>query len=318
MRNYRGFEFNSGYPECELRLDNIKHILNPQVLSSIMQPHLKTYNTFQGISFNGNLGDFASAQDAVEIVEYLVNQGVPVYINTNGSLRNTAWWAQLALPNVTIGFALDGLADTHSLYRQDTDWHKIIKNAQSFIAAGGRAIWRFVPFDHNRHQEEMCKKMASKMGFAEFENIYDGRDNTPVFTRTGEYSHQIGTDSGPPNLIPNVRELVKGHVTWFDSKTVKSLKDTTLLNLHCIHKVGQEIYIAADGTVYPCCYLGFYPATMSHPGNDQLWPLVQENNALEYDLEHCMQWFDRVEQTWQRESIADGRLYACVNSCGRT
>jgi hypothetical protein len=57
---------------------------------------------------------------------------------------------------------------------------------------------------------------------------------------------------------------------------------------------------------------------MIHPGNNQLRPLVQENNALKYDLEHCMQWFDRVEQTWQKESIADGRLYACVNSCGKT
>lgn len=314
MRNYRGFEFNSGYPDAELSLVNIKHILSTPVLHQLSLNRTKNLQ----VNFNGNLGDFASAHDAAEIVEYLVDNGVHVYINTNGSLRNTAWWQRLALPNVEIGFALDGLADTHALYRQDTDWHKIIKNAQAFIAAGGHAIWRFVPFDHNRHQQAQCQQLAKDLGFDKFENIYDGRDRTLVFTRTGDYSHHIGAKFNADVSVPNVRELIQGHVTWFNAQTVKSEKDVTPLKLHCVHKVNREIYIAADGTVYPCCYLGFYPDTMKHPGNDQLRPLIQENNALVHDLEHCMQWFERVEQTWQRESIADGRLYACVNSCGRT
>jgi sulfatase maturation enzyme AslB (radical SAM superfamily) len=54
-------------------------------------------------------------------------------INTNGSLRPKTWWQKLASPNVTIGFALDGLADTHARYRQDTDWHRIIQNAQHIL-----------------------------------------------------------------------------------------------------------------------------------------------------------------------------------------
>ena len=64
-------------------------------------------------------------------------------------------------------------------------------------------------------------------------------------------------------------------------------------------------------------FLGFYPGQMIHPGNEQLLPLVRENNALEYDLEHCVKWFNSVEQTWSRASVNDGRLYQCVNSCNR-
>ena len=56
---------------------------------------------------------------------------------------------------------------------------------------------------------------------------------------------------------------------------------------------------------------------MNHPGNQELAPLVKENNALEYDLEHCLNWFDSVEETWQKESIAQGRLYQCVNTCNK-
>ena len=303
MRNYRGMDYNSGYPDTELTLAQFQHIVGPVI-------HQLTH-----ANFNGNLGDFASAQDALEIVEYLVAHNIIININTNGSLRNNDWWRRLAHPNVTIGFALDGLADTHALYRQDTDWNRIIAHAQAFIIAGGRAKWRFVPFDHNRHQEDQCRQMAKDMGFVEFENIYDGRDSGPVFSRTGEFSHRIGTDSGPADHIPQIKDLVQSHITWFDQRTVQSDKDVADLKLRCQHKIKQEIYLAADGSIYPCCYLGFYPATMHHPGNSQTKQLVQENNALQHDLAHCLDWFESVEQTWSRDSIADGRLYQCVNSC---
>ena len=88
--------------------------------------------------------------------------------------------------------------------------------------------------------------------------------------------------------------------------------------MNCIHKKDQEIYIAADGSVYPCCFLGFYPHTMSHPGNKELAPMVQENNALQYPLEHCLNWFESVEQAWSKSSIAEGRPYQCVSTCGKT
>jgi sulfatase maturation enzyme AslB (radical SAM superfamily) len=304
MRNYRGLDYNSGYPLTELSLAQFKHILQPKFLEQLSK----------GVSFNGNLGDFGSARDAVEIVEYLSEHQVPVYINTNGSVRTPEWWARLARPNVRIGWALDGLADTHSLYRQDTNWQKIIDNARAFITAGGYAIWRFIPFDHNRHQEQQCIKLAQELGFARFENIHEGRDRGPVFSRSGDFSHWLGA---PQDYNPDMQSMVNDHITWFDHRTVKPVKDTPVLNMVCQHKRLQEIYIAADGTVWPCCFLGFYPGQMTHPGNEQLLPLVRENNALEYDLEHCVAWFDSVEQTWERSSVNDGRLYQCVNSCNR-
>ena len=217
------------------------------------------------------------------------------------------------MPGVSVGFALDGLADTHHLYRQDTDWQKIIDNAKAYIAAGGAAVWRFVPFDHNRHQEQACKDMSRELGFKRFQNIYDGRDRGPVYKRDGEFSHWLGPtqQSAPP-----IKDMLHSHVTWFKAETIQVPMDTADIKYNCQHKRAQEIYIAADGTVYPCCYLGFYPGQMTHPGNEQLWPLVHENNALEYGLEHSMAWFDAVEATWAKASIRDGRLYQCVNSCG--
>lgn len=304
VRNYRGHDYNSGYPTCELTLVDIEKMFTAKVLSQL-----------QGCTanFNGNVGDFSNARDGVEIVKFFIDHNIKVTINTNGSTRSTDWWSKLAMPGVSIGFALDGLADTHHLYRQDTDWQKIIDNASAYIAAGGHAVWRFVPFDHNRHQEQACKDMSRVLGFRRFENIYDGRDRGPVYKRDGEFSHWLGPaqQSAPP-----IKDMLQSHVTWFRAETVDVPKDTADIKYNCQHKRAQEIYIAADGTVYPCCYLGFYPGQMTHPGNEQLLPLVHENNALEYGLEHSMAWFDAVEATWAKASISQGRLYQCVNSCG--
>jgi hypothetical protein len=56
---------------------------------------------------------------------------------------------------------------------------------------------------------------------------------------------------------------------------------------------------------------------MSHPGNKELAPMVKENNALEYSLEHCLEWFESIEQAWNHSSIAEGRPYQCVSTCGK-
>jgi sulfatase maturation enzyme AslB (radical SAM superfamily) len=307
MRNFQGYDYNSGYPLTELTLAQFKQIFTPTFLKQ-----LKT------VLFNGNLGDFGLARDAKEIVKYVVDHNVPVTITTNGSMRSPEWWAELALPGVVIGFALDGLEDTHGLYRQDTNWHSIIANAGAFIRAGGTATWRFITFDHNRHQIEQCKQLARELGFSSFIDISEGRDQTLVYTRTGKYSHQIGKlyPEEVKDSPPLIKDLIESHVTWFDHRTVVNPKDTTPFNFVCEHLTQKELYVAADGTVYPCCFLGFYPTTMHHPGNSQLKQLVKENSALEYGLEHTLQWFDKVEQSWSRNSIADGRLYQCVNSCG--
>lgn len=321
MRNYRGLDYNSGYPLCELTLDNFKKIVTPEVLQHLIRPmphdpvndgtFRSKYPGFMGLLFNGNLGDFASASDAVDIVEYVSQYNVPVRIQTNGSARSPEWWARLAFPNVVVGFALDGLADTHSLYRQDTDWHRVIRNASALIAAGGRAWWRFIPFDHNRHQKQQCEQLSRELGFENFVEIYDGRDTTPVFDRRGNFSHSIGV----PYSNVDISTLLHSHIANLIS-VPRHANDIENLKIGCIHKKNREIYLAADGSIYPCCFLGFYPKTMNHPGNQQLSPMVQENNALEFGLEHCMQWFNTVEQSWSRPSIQQGRLYQCVASCG--
>lgn len=300
-RNYFGFDYNGGYPVTELALPQIQKILLPDFLSQITE-----------VQLNGNLGDFGSAKQGPEIVRYLLDSGVKkIIINSNASMRSSEWWAQLALPGVEVHFAIDGLADTHQLYRQNTNWHRVIDHAKAFIAAGGRAVWQFIPFDHNRHQESACRKLARDLGFVDFFLNDQGRDSGPVFDRSGKLVRWLRKDPGPD---PDVNDLIHMHETWFDPATVP---DDTHMEISCMTKNLKTIYLAADGTVYPCCYLGFYPDSMKHPGNSQIKPLIENNNALIHGLEASLNWFHNVEHAWNHATIAQGRPYICVQSCGK-
>jgi MoaA/NifB/PqqE/SkfB family radical SAM enzyme len=307
VRNFRGSHHNSGYPLTELTLDNIQKIFNKTFLENI-----------KVINFNGNLGDFGMASDAISIVNYFLdNCNAEIQIETNGSMRTPDWWEQLVSDRVIILWALDGIDDTtHQLYRIGADFDRALKNALAYISKGGNACWKFIPFKHNLDQQEQAGKMSQLLGFKEF-IIYDqGRNTGPVYDKKGKFSHWLGE---PDNLgSPSLEDQLKNHYSWFDPSTVIAKtgisEDCTL---HCNHLESNEIYVAADGSVYPCCFLGFYPKTMHHPGNLQIKNLISKNNAIEYGLEQSIEWFDQLYKSWQKPTVASGKPFICLQTCGR-
>jgi len=306
MRNYRGYTYNGGYPIIELTLPQIQKIFPVDFLKQI-----KTIN------FNGNLGDFGLAKNAALIVKHLLDcSDAQIQIETNGSMRTPAWWGQLAHPRVKILWALDGTNnDTHQLYRIGANYDKALKNALGFISMGGNAIWKFIPFKHNVHQCSDAERLSKQLGFSDFILYDQGRNQGPVYTHDGQFSHWLG-NSEPE--APPVTELLKDHETWFDPSTVIAKTDISdNYRIDCMHLQGKEIYIAANGDVYPCCYLGFYPDSMNFPGNSQIKKMVFENNALEHSLEHCIKWFADLYSSWNKKTVSDGKPFICLQTCGK-
>jgi hypothetical protein len=50
--------------------------------------------------------------------------------------------------------------------------------------------------------------------------------------------------------------------------------------------------------------------------NKQISTLVAKNNALEYPLQQCIEWFAAVKKSWQISSYDQGRLVVCDDYCG--
>lgn len=303
-RNFRGVDvLTDTYPVCDMKIDQAKKIFPVEFIQQLKR-----------LLINGNHGDFVTASDGLDIVKYFIdsNPNIEIEISTNGSARPNIWSELGKLKQVQIDFRLDGLADTHYLYRQNTNWQFIIDNAVKFINAGGQAVWSMIVFNHNRHQIDECRQLSKQLGFLKFELVEAGRDTMPVFTSDRRLSHVIGDYQGKTDF----EELWKDSHTYLvdPGGAVRNEKNNWPIN--CYAKKEQEIYVSANGEVYPCCWLGFYPLNSSRrSSNDQLKPLIKNNNALDYSIEESIKWFNQIEETWHL-SVPEGKIFACNEACG--
>jgi MoaA/NifB/PqqE/SkfB family radical SAM enzyme len=302
-RNLFGYPHNFGYKETNLTLDLIKKSFSTEFIQQLRH-----------ILINGNFGDFVSNPESVEIIRYFrqSNKKAQIRISTNGSARTDDFWQELAtIGDIEVRFCLEGLEDTHHLYRQDTNWKKILHNAKIFIEAGGIAVWKMIKFDHNLHQIESCQKLSKELGFAEFLLVDEGRSDGPVFDRNGNLSHIIGKWDGPTTI----EDIIKGPLFVlgvFDKRK----------KISCYAKNSRSIYVSADGKVYPCCWLGFSPETFENQyftnNNKQIKEIMTNNSLHDFDLETCMQWFKNVENSWTKKSYQEGLIRLCDRHCGHS
>ena len=226
-------------------LERYKKIINLDVLSQI-----------RALYFCGNYGDPLLNNSLLAMVKYSVNvnPNIEIRIHTNGSLRSTKWWTELAhaLPdNHKVIFAIDGLSDTHRLYRIGTDYHKILANATAFIKAGGRAEWAFIRFKHNEHQIDEAKNIAKQLKFEEFTMKDSSRfllDGTfPVYNKDRETLYHLQSSQ-------------YSEIKFIDKKVLDNYKNivaTAKIDCHAIRQ--KEVYINAQGHVFPCCWLAMVP-----------------------------------------------------------
>lgn len=289
-----------GYTKRHLTLENVKKIITPDLNKQITN----------GI-ICGNFGDPIMNPELLEIVRYL---DFPVSIATNASMQTEKFWKELAKENVVVLFKIDGLEDTHHLYRRKTNYNKIIKNAETFIAAGGRAFWSMIKFDHNKHQIDQCRELSKKMGFKQFELVDHGRDTGPVFNDNGELEYVLGNYNGSLEF-----EYFKSMIQNDEYLDLSTVKPPDFVP-ECETLKKQKIYINSNGEIFPCCFMAFDPGRYKGSNwhktiNKQILKYVKNNNALENTLEECIEWFNTIPACWYKEDYSNGRMLICDSSC---
>ena len=87
-----------------------------------------------------------------------------------------------------INFDLDGLWDTHHIYRINTKFENVFNNAKSVISTTKAQVhWKYIVFEHNKHQVEKAKELAIKEGFHTFSTVKTNRDFSPP--SSGKFVH---------------------------------------------------------------------------------------------------------------------------------
>jgi len=127
------------------------------------------FESSRKIVLSGSLGEPTCYPKLFELLEYCFskNPELQFAITTNGFTHNEEWWKELAKKfnkRSYVIFGIDGLEDTHSRHRRGTDFHQIIKNAKSFISAGGCLLIQTIVFKYNEHQLPEIRKLADDIG----------------------------------------------------------------------------------------------------------------------------------------------------------
>jgi MoaA/NifB/PqqE/SkfB family radical SAM enzyme len=316
-RNFHGGETNPLLIENDLDLEKFKKIIPKELLSQL-----------NSIYFCGNYGDPLLNNDLLYIVKHIceTNPDIRLDIHTNGSLRNIKWWNDLAesLPkNHLVFFGIDGLDDTHSIYRIGTNYKKIIENAKAFINAGGKARWVYLTFKHNEHQLDDAKKIAEELGF---ESFYEKQTSRFISERTFPVIDKDG------KFLYNLEPASTEKVTIIKKETVENYKEILkTAKIECKVKKDKSIYIDVNGYIWPCCYVGAVPYQYSKPNqniNDYIvYNREQLNRVIGYfgDIENFnlnkktikeIIDSDEWQTIWENE-FKKNSLPVCSRTCGK-
>jgi len=193
------------------------------------------FSSLRWLSFSGNFGDPCTNVELPEIAAYFKKMCPSLMLmgSTNGSVQNSEWWGKLG-QHYTDGnmyFSLDGLADNHTRHRIGTNFNRIIENIKGFTDAGGVAYWQFILFDHNENQVQEAEEMARDIGCTRF-FVIPSREYNADFQR-------------PANSTFSLKDEIFTRYQRRSSGT----DDRAL----CKPVKNHSIYLAADGTVHPCC-----------------------------------------------------------------
>jgi len=317
-RNKNGGEVNQYLDNRELTLKDIQNVLDPERIKKLKKVYMC-----------GNFGDPIAAKDTLKVFEYLRtnNPDMNLSMNTNGSLHNPTWWRKLVHLRVTVRFSIDGLKDTNHIYRQNTDFDKIIENAKAFIQDGGYAIWDYLVFGHNEHQVEEARELSEKLGFKQFVAKKTGRFFSNSKTKGKESHTGLNKKSGekikiekPKNDKYKNKALEKEELLVEQYGSLDNYLEQT--DIAC--KVYErEIYISAEGLVLPCCWLADQLYKWYWPEKHApIWKLIKDKRDINikfHNLDEILngETFNKIQESWHARSFKDGRLKVCALKCGK-
>jgi len=287
-RNQNGGEMNPHLKNRELPLKTLCRTFPPSRVKQL-----------EKVYFSGNYGDPILSNALLPFLQYLKqhNKNISLSVTTNGCSRPSYWWKDLAKVTHSVRFGIDGLSDTHKIYRQGVMWSLVIRNAKSYISAGGNAIWEYLLFDHNKHQVKEANLLADKLGFSNF------------VIKTPEIEGELSSD-GPSLKEYKIKKKYGSFEKFLDQTVIK-----------CKMVKNKEIYISAEGMVLPCHWLAAEMYKWKLPfKSTQIWDVLDKkklnikNKTLNQIFDSGI--FEDIQNTWSKSTIWEGKLKICSLKCG--
>ena len=323
---------NAACPQCPRNIYGGKTVPNLPIKRWRLEDLPKMFrNNFVAnldlVYFCGTYGDPMMNPQVTQIADWFRqrNPAVKIGIHTNGGVGRTDTYKELVKVVDFISFGIDGLDDTNHLYRRKVKWNQVMERAEIFISAGGKAVWDFIVFEHNQHQVEKARTVAATLGFSEFNVKKTSRflnrkhqvmPFQPVLDKNGNEEYRI--------YPPSNSKYINKEVTMPDKETLLQTK------ISCNAQRINEVYVAADGMVFPCGWLHdrlYGPEVESTEDYVKMKTMLQQiggslrANCQYRELQDIVDgdWFKMISDSWyskerfERCSVLCG---ACVNPIG--
>lgn len=320
LRNVSGGKTNPLLPLEEISLAQAKEFFPAEFIRGLKRMYMC-----------GNYGDPMVAKETIEIFSYFreVNPQIHLSMFTNGSGRNSDWWTRLAQVIDVCHFGIDGIGETHAIYRRKTSFDTVITSAKAFIAAGGKAYWDFIIFKHNQHQLAEAEKLSRDLGFSKITFKKTGRFFSYNASSAKE-SHDVLNDDGSVDyqLFQPDSDSLKNTAVQSEAAIIAEfgsfenyLQKTPI---QCKVAMEKSIYVSAEGYVWPCCWTGLrmYP-WYTKEKSDPVWSIFKnlpegidaislKHRSLQSILDGDV--FQKIIPShWQ----PDNRLKVCAKTCGQ-
>jgi len=313
-------------PEEELSLDELIKILDDPMFSDVY-----------AININGVYGDIVMHSDPLPLLQEILRRNIYINLHTNGSGLSKHFWEEIGKLQLHVVFALDGLADTHHLYRRNTRFDITLANAETFINNGGTAVWQFIVFKHNKHQVDEARELAKEKGFIKFVEIMSSNRFLPEYNAISikdkdfEHSYYLEREDTideelkvhPMRNIDDTREAYSnpptpGRPVGKPYPRTEAIPDEIVCDV-----ANGSLYISYDKRLWPCCFIA--PAFDSaHRGgwNNNLHLLFKEQLDKDYDFNNIIKRsvgeimddtnnFRVVSDEWTKTTLCD----VCNQQC---
>lgn len=209
------------------------------------------------IFLNGMFGDCLMHPNFIEMAEYVPSK-VNFGLSTNGGIRKPEFYKDLAQlfkkkkQNYEMWWCIDGMEDTHQIYRRNVDWHKLVDNLNEFQVHGGRSLVVMTVFKHNEHQINEVENLCKKLGVQTF-MIRPSYDEQPIPAKKYGKHNSTFIENGSqkfPRILYNRSDQVESL-----PRMSKANNSSLTKNFPCPWlKEDQAVQISHDGNVWPCCF----------------------------------------------------------------
>ena len=328
-RNIEGKEVNPDINSADtwdMPLEVFQKAVTPDMLK----------HSLKKIILNGNFGDPCIHPKFIDICQYVVDHAhkdLKLNVSTNGAMFKPEYWTKVGsvLKNIrhSVIFGIDGLADTHHIYRRNTKYEDVINNAKAFIAAGGDADWQYIIFDHNKHQVEEAKQIAKEVGFNDifFKGLTNEQGGARNFTKAadGDVSAGIGAKTKKNDEVTVYVDSRKGYQ---EAKKIVNEKPKNYLDtakISCQWYDTKGMYVEYDGTVWMCCWTGDMHKTLNKTQTEE-WAFITNkfgkhfNNLNHHSFDDILNhefFVDYLDKSFNstRDDKNTPRLHTCAKTC---